>query len=173
MAEKRVARWFLDTEFHEDGKTIDLISVAIVSEGGEEHAWVSSEFDEERCSDWVKANVLPHLPDRATWAPRATIATELARVVLASGEKPQFWGYFADYDWVAIAQLYGRMIDLPDGFPFFCFDLKQSMVTMGVTKAMLPEQSGVEHSAIEDARWIREAWLYLKDWEERERRRKP
>lgn len=39
--------------------------------------------------------------------------------------KPQFYGYFADYDWVAFCWLFGKMIDLPKGFPMYCVDLKQ------------------------------------------------
>ncbi len=157
-------RWFLDTEFHEDGETIDLISLAIASEGGVEHEWVSSEFDEERCSDWVKANVLPHLPDRSRWVRREVIAREFREHVLAFGDaKPEFWGYFADYDWVAICQLFGRMIDLPKGFPMFCLDLKQEMKRRGIKKDDLPAQGGAEHSALADARWVRSAWLYLRD----------
>lgn len=30
-------KYFLDTEFHEDGKTIDLISIGIVAEDGREY----------------------------------------------------------------------------------------------------------------------------------------
>ena len=33
--------------------------------------------------------------------------------------------YYADYDWVALCQLYGRMLDLPGRWPMFCRDLKQ------------------------------------------------
>lgn len=38
---------------------------------------------------------------------------------------PQFYGYYADYDWVVFCWLFGRMIDLPKGFPKYCIDLKQ------------------------------------------------
>lgn len=51
------------------------------------------------------------------------------------GEKPdlntysalpiEFYGYFCDYDWVVFCWLFGRMIDLPNGFPMYCRDLKQ------------------------------------------------
>jgi hypothetical protein len=40
---------------------------------------------------------------------------------------PQFYGYFADYDWVLFCSLFGRMIDLPKGFPMYCKDLKQML----------------------------------------------
>ena len=42
-------------------------------------------------------------------------------------DKPQFYGYFADYDWVCFAWLFGKMSDLPKGFPWYCYDLKQEM----------------------------------------------
>jgi hypothetical protein len=38
---------------------------------------------------------------------------------------PEFYAYYADYDWVAFCWLFGKMIDLPSGFPKYCIDLKQ------------------------------------------------
>ena len=40
-------------------------------------------------------------------------------------DKPKFYGYYADYDWVVFCWLFGRMIDLPENFPMYCIDLKQ------------------------------------------------
>lgn len=40
---------------------------------------------------------------------------------------PEFYGYYADYDWVLFCSLFGRMIDLPKGFPMYCKDLKQML----------------------------------------------
>lgn len=40
---------------------------------------------------------------------------------------PEFYAYFADYDWVLFCSLFGRMIDLPNGFPMYCRDLKQML----------------------------------------------
>lgn len=37
----------------------------------------------------------------------------------------KFKAYFADYDWVMFCTIFGTMMDLPDGFPMYCFDLKQ------------------------------------------------
>lgn len=39
--------------------------------------------------------------------------------------KPTFYGYFAGYDWVVFCWLFGKMIDLPNGFPKYFKDLKQ------------------------------------------------
>lgn len=161
-------RWFLDTEFHEDGRTIDLISIALVSGDGREYYAVSSEFDLGRAqqNEWLAKNVLPHLPPRETWKPRVVIAGEIRTLLLHAG-KPEIWAYFADYDWVALCQLYGRMIDLPDGFPFFCMDLKQLLVARGIQKSALPRQAGAEHDALADAQWVRDAWLWIQRREKR------
>jgi hypothetical protein len=39
----------------------------------------------------------------------------------------EFYGYYADYDWMLFCSLFGRMIDLPKGFPMYCRDLKQML----------------------------------------------
>ena len=57
-------RYFYDTEFLEDGKTIDLISIGIVSEEGHEYYAVSSDLPIERIrkDDWLLRNVMTSLP---------------------------------------------------------------------------------------------------------------
>ena len=54
--------YYLDTEFYEDGRTIDLISIALVTTDGRELYAVSRDAELHRVSDWVRENVLPHLP---------------------------------------------------------------------------------------------------------------
>lgn len=49
----------------------------------------------------------------------------------------EFYGYYADYDWVVFAQLFGKMIDLPTGFPIYCKDLKQELDTVVSTKQIV------------------------------------
>lgn len=44
-----------------------------------------------------------------------------------SKTKTEFYAYYADYDWVAFAWLFGKMMDLPKGFPMYCKDLKQEL----------------------------------------------
>ncbi len=53
-----------DTEFLEDGHTIELISIGIVCEDGREYYAVNSEMDVDRIKrdDWLMRNVWPHLP---------------------------------------------------------------------------------------------------------------
>lgn len=70
--------------------------------------------------------------------------------------EPEFWAYFADYDWVVFCWIFGRMIDLPPNFPKFCLDLKQEMKQNNLSgdwkreKCPDPED---EHNALVDAMW--------------------
>lgn len=73
--------------------------------------------------------------------------------------KPEIWAYYADYDWVVFAQIFGAMVDLPKGFPMYCRDLKQWADMLG--NPTLPKQESGEHHALADARWNRQAWEFL------------
>lgn len=146
--------WF-DTEFIEDGKTIDLISIGVVREDGAAYYAHSAEYDVGKASQWVRENVLPHVADTAPIS-RAQIAADIVDFV---GEKPEFWAYYADYDWVVLCQLYGTMMDLPKGWPMFCRDVKQLAVETGNPE--LPPQNSAEHHALADAQWTRSAWEYI------------
>ena len=146
--------WF-DTEFIEDGKTIDLISIGMVREDGATLYLENRDCDLSRASDWVKTNVLPHLEG----GPRHNAAGIAQMVQKWAGEKPEFWGYYADYDWVVLCQLFGTMMDLPKGWPMYCRDIKQWCDALGNPK--LPEQGKGEHHALADAKWNRRAFEFL------------
>ena len=144
-------RFFLDTEFYEDGKTVDPISIGVVCEDGMEFYAEFAEFDWDRvpADHWLQENVRPHL----RYAPgegnkRADIRDALLRFV--AGDKPEFWAYFADYDWLVVAQLFGRMVDLPKEWPYFCLDIKQYAYHLGNPE--MPKQPDGNHMALEDAR---------------------
>ena len=55
---------YYDSEFLEDGSTIDLISIGMVAEDGREFYAVNSEapWDQIKKDDWLVRNVLPSLP---------------------------------------------------------------------------------------------------------------
>lgn len=153
--ERQMKFWF-DTEFYEDGRTIELISIGVVAEdGGTYYAETISAQQLCRKSDWLVANVLPHLRG-GDGKQQSQIACDLIEFM---DEKPEIWAYYADYDWVVLCQLFGRMIDLPKGWPMYCRDVKQLCDSLGNPK--LPEQPGTEHDALEDAIWTREAWQFL------------
>lgn len=154
-------RFWLDTEFIERPCTIDLISIGIVSEDGREFYAESADVDWSAADSWIHENVVPHLTGN-TW-PREDIADELLEWVRSTkpDETPEFWGYYCDYDWVVFCWLFGRMVDLPKGFPMFCRDVKQLAVDLGNPR--LPKQEGNEHNALADARWTRAAWEFLQE----------
>lgn len=173
-------KYFLDTEFIEDGKTIDLISIGIVAEDGREYYAQNLECNFSKASDWVVKNVIPHLDrwvayneyrlmtnpfwtvaslaSHTPWRTKETISREIIEFV---GEYPEFWAYYADYDWVVVCQLFGTMMDLPKKWPMYCMDIKQLAKHKGNPDLnTLPNQ--LEHNALEDANWNLRAYNYLK-----------
>ncbi len=89
--------WF-DTEYIDDGETIDLISIGMVREDGETLYMQSAECDLDRASIWVQRNVLPNLTHDDDYY-RVDIAN---RIFDFAGDSPEFWAYYASYDWVAL-----------------------------------------------------------------------
>ncbi|MGQ9348927.1 3'-5' exoribonuclease domain-containing protein [Mycolicibacterium gilvum] len=166
-----------DTEFLEDGETINLISIGIVCDDGREYYAVNSDADWDRIEndDWLMTNVVPHLPMRPgkppykfeglawIWGldrssvlikPKWLIANEVREFILESvkfGDNPRLWAYYGAYDHVALAQLFGKMIHLPDGIPMFTHELKQLMEEM--PRTWVPPVHEDEHDALADARW--------------------
>ena len=152
-------KYFLDTEFIEDGKTIDLISIGIVDEQGREFYCIRSGFNDGKANQWVNDNVISKLESDLPRYTSDQIKDRLF-VFLAGDKEPEFWGYYADYDWVVFCQLFGTMMDLPKGFPMYCRDIKQLMdSTPGVE---IPKQAEGEHNALADARWNKKAYERLR-----------
>ena len=153
-------RYWYDTEFDEDGETIILISIGIVCEDGRELLCISNDFDPERPNDWVKENVLPHLPPRTDkrWMSKEQIKHKVLEF-FAGDKKPELWADYGAYDWVVFSQIFGKMIDKPKKFPFNSMDTKQWWKQLG--EPQLPEQVGTEHSALDDAKHSRAKWEAL------------
>ena len=163
-------KYFSDTEFLERGPEapVHLLSLAIVSEDGRELYVVNQECPVHLASDWVKENVLPHIDWNGINVKPLRECARDVRAFIEHAEvypdftdrfKPEFWGYYADYDWVCFAQMFGTMMDLPKGYPKYCGDIKQLCDMMG--NPQLPEQTTTEHHALLDARWTRDAYYFL------------
>ncbi|RFA12145.1 hypothetical protein B7R22_17090 [Subtercola boreus] len=163
-------KYFYDTEFLEDGRTVDLISIGIVREDGATYYAVSTDANWKAITadPWLQANVIPHLgyrsPDQrigeqaAHWKSRQQIALEVHAFLTEHGE-PELWAWYAAYDHVVLSQLWGRMIDLPAGLPMFTNDLKQVVGTKGLPG--LPEQTADEHNALADAQHLKRMHDYV------------
>jgi hypothetical protein len=169
-------KYFIDTEFIEDGKTIDLISIGIVAEDGREFYAENLDVDLSKASDWVKQNVISHLWSRQidksrfnAWSRDGGVGGLLTYSLIAQEvlefcnpskyDKPEFWAYYADYDHVALCQLFGTMMDLPKGFPMYTRDIKQTLDELG--NPTLTKQSDNQHNALADAKWLKDSYIYL------------
>ena len=147
--------YFLDTEFSERPGQIELISIGLVCEDGRELYLESADFDESKCNQWVVDNVLPLLgpPDQRK------NNDDISKAIIKFTEEdpaPDFWAYYADYDWVVFCGLFGLMVDLPEGFPMLCMDLQQWWIQLGRDPQMKPADPVDEHNALADAKWNRE-----------------
>jgi len=178
-------KYFLDTEFIEKPNMIDLISIGIISENDDTFYGESINWDISQCNDWIKENVIPHLKWRNdfddsvqkinsckkfTHVSKAKVwscfgeNSYIGKVMnefisdTCDSEKIEFYGYYADYDWVVFCWLFGKMIDLPEGFPKYCKDVKQMIDEKGNPKK--PKQISGEHDALADAIYHK----YLYNW---------
>lgn len=149
---------FYDCEFLEDGRTIDLVSIGAVDEEGREFYAVSTEFDPALAIPWVRANVLDKLPSPGdpAWRSREQIRADLFTYLTAPGQGLELWAWYAAYDHVVIAQLWGGMPALPRAIPRFTKDLRQRWDDLG--RPELPEAPPDQHDALSDARHNLARW---------------
>ena len=181
-----VTRIVYDTEFIDDGSTVAPLSIAMVrpSDDATFYAINSDLATMARAAehDWLRANVLPWLPlhvdlqpgygalnahvswdtdhpDYAAVKPLDEIRDGVEDFVLAHSD-PQLWAYYASYDHVLYAQLFGPMAELPDGMPMHTMDLKHEAVMFNdirLPKLPQPVVDGLfggqrkEHHALFDA----------------------
>jgi len=149
-------RLWYDTELHEDGRTIDLISIGIITEDGRSYHAVSGEYDWDRAHDWLREYVLPSIRDEPRKS-RAEIKRDILNLI--GNDSPEFWAYFGEYDWIALRQLFGDMMTWPAGWPLIHLDVEQLRLSLGAP--VLPKQIGTAHNALDDAIWTKQCWEYL------------
>jgi hypothetical protein len=217
-----MAKYWYDTEFHEYIKkplfgkpyhTIDLLSIAMVSEDNSELYLINKEFDLKAAwkDEWLRNNVISPLADELIkekiWREMrhlydATKQSDVQQLInqygitkeeikqqifkftnghliagyawlhkaedwnklySTAGEDHEFIGYYSAYDHVLFSSLYGRMLNLPPGFPMYTTDLQQMIDQKGIDKAellrIIPQENN--HSALCDARWIKKAYTYV------------
>lgn len=131
-----------DTEFLDDGRVIELISLGMVAEDGRTLYAVNGDADWQTISftsPWVVENVIkrhiPHYETKgiyyANWSYfEVTHRGEIANGVedfLASTPDPQLWAYYSATDHVALYQLFGSLIvaNCDHGIPLRTSCLKQ------------------------------------------------
>jgi hypothetical protein len=176
-----------DLEFLEDGRHIELISIGMVCDDGREYYAVNRDMPVRkiRKHKWLMENVVPSLPkgqgDRRNHVPkswlfdyadpvvkrRERIADDVMEFIRAAGPDVQLWANYGAYDHVCLAQLWGRMIDLPEGVPMFTCDIQQERARLGLRWDELPQQESGEHNALADARHNQTVRRWLAEQEAR------
>lgn len=179
---------FYDTEFLENGSTIELIAIGMVAEDGRELYLVNEGIEDDPLysgigrHQWLMQNVIPGLPLRErdpitqshaqypgrfyldhtsnTIMPRRMIRNAV-REFIDRTPAPQLWAWYGAYDHVVLAQLFGRMVALPASVPMWTNDLQQEIQRLGVDDADLPQQTEGLHNALEDARHVARIAEYL------------
>ena len=153
-------KYFYDTEFHDDGNAIDLISIGIVANDGREYYAVNADAEWDRIMrhDWLPDNVVAQLPPEVEWKRKAQIKAEVAEFLLAAGQ-PELWAWFAAYDHVVLSQLFGRMLDMPPGIPMYTHDLRAYLDYVKVKG--IPSQVTGNHDAMEDAKHVKVVHDYV------------
>lgn len=169
-------RYFYDWEFQEqqDPKTglttIFPISLGIVADDGRWLYLVNNSYfawEQQglvKTSDWVKENVLEQISDsdRAIYGVNfKRFGMHIENFISYAGRikdriQVELWGYYADYDHIALSQCFGSMMNLPDSIPMFTHDVKQILGEKAVS--FIPDQ---EHHALSDAHWNKKVWELL------------
>jgi hypothetical protein len=153
---------------------LELISIGIVDETGDDVFYACNwGADLDLANAWVKQNVFPKLHRRpgyeelnseeydGPWMMDYEIKERLLEYFRPSEDDPiELWGYYSAYDHVLLCWLFGRMVDLPEGIPMYTMDIKQYAHFLG--DIQIPLQINGEHNALEDAKWNREAYLWLR-----------
>jgi hypothetical protein len=169
---------YYDTEFIDNGKTVRLISIGMVREDGKEYYAINEDPNVVIAASrvpWLRVNVMPYLPliyrDSEDFIPqwdtgkpdfqnvktKDRIALDIADFIREVPD-PRLWGWFSAYDHLVLSQLYGRMLDMPNGIPQRTNDLAQEAERLKVT---LPGMPGIRrHNALEDAREVK----YRREW---------
>lgn len=97
-------------------------------------------------------------------------------------DAPEFYADYCSYDWVVFCWLFGKMIDLPKGWPMYCNDIQQikkqtfrkfmisEMKSSSLVESLrkfennpdYPKQDPTtKHHALEDARYDRDLYNFL------------
>jgi hypothetical protein len=174
-------RYAYDTEFLEDGRTIDLISIAIVAEDGREYYAMNADMPMHRIRkhNWIMEHVVPFLPMKEipiahrdtvvltpdTDDPRVKSHRQIAQEVydfLIGGEHgPELWAYYGAYDHVVYAWLWGPMVQLPPGLPMRTRDVADLLDTFDGWSDRPQQDEGTVHDALEDARNVMAILHYI------------
>lgn len=163
-----VIKYFIDTEFNEEVDPIEIISLGVVAADGRELYVINHEYTAgsprwESTHPWVRQNVKPFMFIEGMpfeIGGKDTMRNSLRNFV-GDDLSPEFWGYFADYDWFLICRLFGSFDKMPKRWSSICYDVRQFQHHAG--SGVLPAKLTPEHNALIDARWTKLAYEHCKN----------
>lgn len=168
-------RYWYDTEFYEQGPNgpVSWISIGIVAADGRALYLENREFDWAPVphDHFVMTNVAPHLQGGSCQVRRESAAYLLKDFITRGGTDllNELWAYYAAYDHVVLAQIFGRMVDMPEGVPWYTMDVQQERHRLRHHLAVYsedfdagwPKQESTEHHALADALHTKKMWEYV------------
>lgn len=139
-------------------------------------------------NEWLMKNVIRHLPLCTTYpdkpqiweagehgydtagyrlndyAPEVQrpyyIAQKVSEFIRSCGSDVELWADYGAYDHVVLAQLWGKMINLPSGVPMFTHEFQQYRKMFPLV-LNIPESGLAEHNALNDAKYLRFKYQWL------------
>lgn len=166
---KNPMRYWYDWEFDENGQTIKPISLGMVAEDGRELYLVNESYFKQmekglvKPNPWVIENVIKKIsPEARSFYGRSlnNFGEIVLKFISDNGNyreryEVELWGHFAAYDHVALAQLFGPMINLPKPIPMFTND---DMTIRGLQEPPFRPADMPEHDALADAKFQKLQW---------------
>ena len=166
-------KYWYDWEFEEHGKTIIPISLGMVSEDNRELYLINKEYmmsyayqegyhwrgEPSMLTDWLCKNVIDKIPQNDVdtygvnyddWGPIVlNFISDKNRYL--NREDIELWGHFVSYDHVALAQIFGPMVNLPKPIPMWSHDDMQ--IRNGQHSPLRDPAIYPEHHALHDAKF--------------------
>lgn len=112
-------------------KTIELVSIGIVSEDNREYYAVNKEstlLSSKDIPTKLKQNILPNLflGLDTSYKCLSNIKSDLTAFFHNDWE-PVFYSHYADYDWVMFSSIFGGTYKLPHYYPKSCISVRQKL----------------------------------------------
>ena len=132
----------------------------------------------EEVKDFVYKDVYHYQSNKVLYANKKRNTEALKNLY---PDNVSFYTYYGAYDWVVFCWLFGKMIELPGGFPMYSNDLKQMIDEKAIRKDLklavkdsiplkgldqlkqhpnYPRQEN-EHNALSDARWNKKLYEFI------------
>ena len=170
---------YYDIQMNERGRglTMELVSIGLVRDDGAEMYAINEEcLSNAMRHPWLSTTAVPHLPIRSDdtfifeWDKehqeyQYVLALDrlIAQVLqfITEDGKPDLWAYYGAYKHVVLSQLFGSQGERPARMPMFTHELQQ--LAEERPHIFLPAVPENTHHAMNDARWVREAYLALQE----------